>query len=59
MKSKASGRVRTVGPSSYVEPELYEAARRAAFEGHCSVSDIARKALLAYLGKGKGLKAVR
>lgn len=54
MKQKSGCRIRVVAISSYVEPELYERARVAAFEEHCSLSDIVRQALIQYLKKPEG-----
>ncbi len=34
-----------------LEPSVYEAIRRAAYEAHCSMGEIARRAVAEYLGK--------
>lgn len=39
----------------YAEPTLHEAIRRAAFRERCSMGELMRRALLAYLAaKGRG-----
>lgn len=37
----------------FVEPSLYERLRVRAFEERCSVSEVVRRALTAYLATGK------
>ena len=54
MSAKKGGSVKTKNLALFAEPDLHEAVRLAAFKAHCSMSEIVRRAVVAYLAPKPG-----